>query len=153
MSTVTESLANGSLKKFELTRDNLINFSDGIFAIAITLLAVDLKLPEGLAGGGSQSIMAALLGLGPNFLSYLVSFVVITVYWYNYHKIIYYALEVNNRITYLNIAFLFFVTTMPFAASMLGWYGDESIAVFIYAASVASGSAVLCVLWWHILRK
>jgi uncharacterized membrane protein len=152
MATATESPAGGLLKKFEFTKDNLISFSDAVFAIAITLLAIDLKLPEGLAGGG-EYLLSALLDLWPNFLSYIISFVVIAVYWYNYHKIIHYAAEADNKIAYLNVVFLFFVTLMPFTASMLGRYGDESLAVFLYAASVAVGNAVLFLLWRHILRK
>jgi uncharacterized membrane protein len=152
MATVTEGPAGGLLKKFEFTKDNLINFSDAVFAIAITLLAIDIKLPEGLAGGG-EYLISALLDLWPNFLSYFISFVVIAVYWYNYHKIMYYAAEADNKIAYMNIVFLFFVTIMPFTASMLGRYGDESVAVFLYAASVAVGNAVLFLLGRHILRK
>ncbi len=116
------------LTKFEFTKDNLINFSDAVFAIAITLLVIDIKLPEGLAGGGGY-LLSALVDLWPNFLSYVISFVVIAVYWYNYHKIIYYAAEADNKITFLNIVFLFTVTIMPFTASMLGQYGEESVAV------------------------
>jgi uncharacterized membrane protein len=141
------------LSKFEFTKDNLINFSDAVFAIAITLLVIDIKLPEGLHGGGGHYLLSALVDLWPSYLSYIISFVVIAVYWYNYHKIIYYAAEADNKIAFLNIVFLFTVTIMPFTASMLGRYGEESVAVAIYAASVAVGNAVLFLLWRHILRK
>lgn len=118
MATATKVPANVLLKKFEFTKDNLINFNNAIFAIAITLLAFDIKLPEGLVGDGSRSLISVLISLWPNFLSYIISFVVIAVYWYNYHKIIYYAPEVDNKITDLNIVFLFFITIMPFTASI-----------------------------------
>jgi uncharacterized membrane protein len=149
----TEDLANELSKKFEFTKETLTSISDAIFAIAITLLVIDIKLPEGLAEGGGQYLLSALVDLWPNFLSYVVSFVLIAVYWYNYHKFIYYAVEVDNKTVCLNIVFLFFVTIMPFTASMLGVYGDESVAVVLYATSIAAGSTVLFMLWRHIMRK
>ncbi len=153
MAAATDGPANGLWKRFEFTKDNLINFSDAVFAIAITLLAIDLKVPEGLVGGGGYYLLSALFSLWPNFLSYVISFGLIAVYWYNYHKIIHYAAEVDDYIITLNIVFLFFVTIMPFAASVLGRYGNESIAVVLYAAWLALGSTVLFLLWWHIRRK
>lgn len=153
MAAATDGSANGLLRRFEFTKDNLIYFSDAVFAIAITLLAIDLKVPEGLAGGGGYYLLSALFNLWPNFLSYVISFSLIAVYWYNYHKIIHYAAEVDDDMISLNIVFLFFVTIMPFAASVLGRYGNESIAVVLYAAWLALGSAVLFLLWRHIQRK
>ena len=151
MATSTGGPFNGWLTRFEFTKDNLVNFSDAVFAIAITLLAIDIKLPEGIAGG--EYLLSALLNLWPNFLSYIISFGLIAAYWYNYHKIIYYAPEADNNMTFLNIVFLFFVTIMPFTASMLSRYGNESIAVVLYAATIALGSAVLFMLWRHIVQK
>ncbi len=153
MAAGTDGPVNGLLKRFEFTKDNLINFSDAVFAIAITLLAIDLKVPEGLAGDGGYYLLSALFNLWPYVLSYVISFGLIAVYWYNYHKIIHYVAEVDDHIISLNIGFLFFVTIMPFAASVLGRYGNESIAVVLYAAWLALGSTVLFLLWRHIRRK
>ncbi len=153
MAAATDGSSNGLWKRFEFTKDNLISFSDAVFAIALTLLAIDLKVPEGLAGGGGYYLLSALFNLWPNFLSYVISFGLIAVYWYNYHKVIHYAAEVDDNTISSNIVFLFFVTIMPFMASMLGRYGNESIAVILYAAWLALGSVVLFLLWRHIQRK
>ena len=62
-------------------------FSDGVFAIAITLLILEIKVPHGAEGHGSQDLLHALLGFWPTYFAYLLSFVMIGIYWANHHYV------------------------------------------------------------------
>ena len=90
-------------------------FSDGVFAIIITIMVLELKVPHG-------EDLAALVPLWPMFLSYVLSFVVVGIYWNNHHHLLHACTHVNASILWANMHLLFWLSLFPFAT---GWMGEN----------------------------
>jgi uncharacterized membrane protein len=111
-------------------------FSDGVFAIAITLLALQIQVPAGSAG--TVHVAHELADLWPNFLSFLISFFVIGSYWVAHHRLFAVIERYDRRLIWLNLLTLLFIVLMPFATSLVGEHGDQPAAVIAYALTVAA---------------
>jgi uncharacterized membrane protein len=126
--------------------DRIVNFSDAIFAIAITILVLDIRLPDNLS---PTELPVQVLGLGPNYLSYLISFLVLAVYWQAHHRVFKPITGYDGTLVWLNILFLMAVAFLPFPTSLLGEYGREQVSVVIYAANAAVASLLLVTISWY----
>jgi uncharacterized membrane protein len=93
-------------------------FSDGVLAIIITIMVLELKVPHGAE-------LAALWPLLPVFLSYLLSFIYVGIYWNNHHHMLYAAKRVNGAILWANLHLLFWLSLVPFVT---GWMGENHFA-------------------------
>ncbi len=133
-------------------RDRIINLSDGIFAIAITLLVLDIGVPLIPEGMVASELPAALLSLWPKYLSYFLSFVAIAVFWIMHHSIFRPIRSYDRVLLYLNFLFLMLVAFLPFPTSLLGEYGDHQLPVAIYAATLAVGRLLLTAIHWYSSR-
>lgn len=102
-----------------MTKERLAAFSDGVFAIIITIMVLELKVPH----GDDWSVLAKLI---PVALSYALSFVYIAIYWHNHHHLIYATGRVNGAILWANTHLLFWLSLIPFAT---GWMGENHFAV------------------------
>src|SRR4051812_43795441 len=110
---MSKSLHNEIKREFQLER--LILFSDAVFAIAITLLVIEIKIPE-IHGDVSDSVLLRSLGhLVPKFVGFLISFMLIGIYWSAHHKLFGFVTSYNRRLIFLNLLFLFFIALMPFS--------------------------------------
>jgi uncharacterized membrane protein len=99
-------------------RDRLTAFSDGVIAIIITIMVLELKVPHGADWN-------ALGGLVPVFLSYVLSFVYVAIYWNNHHHLLHTVTRVNGLILWANMHLLFWLSLTPFAT---GWMGENNFA-------------------------
>ena len=112
-------------------------FSDGVFAIAITILVLDLRPPPpALAHGGRLGHL--LLGLWPNYASYVVSFLVIGIIWVNHHGLFHHVGRVDRPLLFLNLLLLLFVVAIPFPTAVLAEYVTEGGANSHAAAAAYS---------------
>ena len=106
------------------TEDNSLGrflaLSDGVFAIAMTLLALDLKVPDLGPHVADGAVRHALGQQWPNFLSYLISFYVVGIYWLRHHTSMRTLTRINRRLLRDNILFLLFMSALPFPASLMG---------------------------------
>jgi uncharacterized membrane protein len=93
-------------------------FSDGVMAIIITIMVLELEIPH-------EGDLAALIPLLPKFLSYALSFVYIGIYWNNHHHLLQAAKQVNGSILWANLHLLFWLSLIPFVT---GWMGENSFA-------------------------
>ncbi len=93
-------------------------FSDGVIAIIITIMVLELKIPD-------EGDLAALLPLLPKFLSYTLSFVYLGIYWNNHHHLLQAATQVNGAVLWANLHLLFWLSLIPFVT---GWMGENSFA-------------------------
>ncbi len=134
-------------------RDRIVNLSDGVFAIAITLLVLDIRAPDIPQNMVSSQLPGALLSLWPKFLSYILSFVGISAFWLIHHSIFRPIRSYDRILLYLNFLFLMIVAFLPFPTSLLGEYGDRQLPVAIYAATLAVGRLLLTALHWHSTRN
>lgn len=126
-------------------------FSDGVFAIAITLLVLELKVPGREAVRAAGGLGGALLGEWAMYLAFLTSFATILVMWANHHTLFTHIRRVSAQFLYLNGLLLFFVTLLPFPTAILaGYFGspDGPLAVQIYSG-VCVGICVAFNLLWH----
>jgi uncharacterized membrane protein len=124
-------------------------FSDAVFAIAITLLALDLRVPQIPQSLAAAELPSALLELQPKFYSFVLSFWIIGVYWLAHHRIFYHLRTYDRGMLLINLLFLMWVVLMPFSASLLGEYEDLQLTVIIYALHNALASLSLSWLWRH----
>lgn len=115
-----------------LDRGRVFALSDGVFAIAATLLALDLRIPEGLA---HDALVEALRALGPDLRGFVISFLVIGLLWLSHHRIFLRFRRITGRVAGLNVLLLGLVALLPFPSSLVSDY-DDPIAVTIYAADV-----------------
>lgn len=129
--------------------ERAIAFSDGVFAIAITLLVLGLGVPE-VADG---ELPDALRDLGPQVTSYFIGFAVIGAFWLGHHRFFGVLRRFDSTLLLLNLAFLSFISLMPFTTGLLGRYGGVEVAVVAYAANVIAASAADTAMLWVALRR
>jgi len=101
-----------------MTKGRLEAFSDGVLAIIITIMVLELKVPHGVT-------FAALRPLFPVFLSYILSFVYLGIYWNNHHHLLHATHRVNGPILWANLHLLFWLSLIPFTT---GWMGENHFA-------------------------
>ncbi|MEO8681712.1 MAG: TMEM175 family protein [Vicinamibacterales bacterium] len=116
-------------------------FSDGVLAIIITIMVLELRAPHG-------EDLTALAPLTPVFLSYVLSFIYIAIYWNNHHHMLHAAHQVNGRILWSNTHLLFWLSLVPFATA---WMGENHFA----PRTVAVYGSVLCMagIAYYILAR
>jgi uncharacterized membrane protein len=128
-------------------------FSDGVFAIAITLLVLEIPVPEAGEGG----LWDALVDLWPSFVSYLVSFVVIGIIWVNHHGVIDHLARANRGVLFLNLLFLLWVAFIPFPTALLAEHldagVDEDVAAAVYCGTMALMGLSFGGMWAYITRR
>ncbi len=128
-----------------MNKERLTAFSDGVIAIIITIMVLELKVPHG-------ATLAALSGLVPTFLSYVLSFVFVAIYWNNHHHLLHAARRVNGAILWANMHLLFWLSLIPFTT---GWMGENDFAELpaaVYGVSMLMPAVVYYVLQGCIVR-
>jgi uncharacterized membrane protein len=103
-----------------MTKSRLEAFSDGVLAIIITIMVLELKVPHG-------SEISALQPLLPVFLSYILSFIYVGIYWNNHHHLLHTIKKVSGGIMWANLHLLFWLSLFPFVT---GWMGENNFALF-----------------------
>ncbi|MGZ3674901.1 MAG: TMEM175 family protein [Ktedonobacterales bacterium] len=132
-------------------RERLIYLSDGVFAIAITLLVLEITLPQLPTefAAQEQKLPGALFALWPQIATYALSFIIVSVYWTTHQRIFHYITRVDNVLIWLNILFLLSVAFLPVPTNVLGRYGDHGAAVRFYALSLMVTGLIIIALWWY----
>jgi uncharacterized membrane protein len=128
------------------TPDRLSAFSDGVFAVLITVLVLELRPPEG-------PTFRALLSLWPIWLSYTVSYLFIAIVWANHHHLMHYATEATPRLMWFNFAHLFSVSLLPLSTA---WMAVSELApqpVAFYAAVFFLVNATYISLIWELMER
>ncbi|MEK7103357.1 MAG: TMEM175 family protein [Patescibacteria group bacterium] len=136
-----------------MNKFRLINLADGIFAIVMTLLVIDLKIPQLMGMVSNHELSTALWGLTPVFASYLLSFAVLTTYWMAHHYIVsVYAKNIDRRLMFWNMPFLMAVSLIPFSAHLLGSYVTTPLAIWIYSGHIIVIGVMLLYLFRYTLN-
>lgn len=116
-------------------------FSDGVIAILITIMVLELRVPDG-------TDWAALRELIPTFLSYVLSFIFLGIYWNNHHHLWQMANAVNGRILWANLHLLFWLSLVPFVTGWMGEHNFAQLPVALYGAVLLMAAAA-----YHILTR
>lgn len=137
-----------------MDRSRLEAFSDGVFAVAITLLALDLVVP----GPGGPSLAEKLQDHLPSFAAFIVSFLTIGIIWVNHHAMFKNFAKIDRPLLFINLLLLFFVVCIPFATSTFAAYladggFDASVATAIYEGIFEGMSLAFGLLFWWAIRR
>jgi uncharacterized membrane protein len=132
--------------------DRIIFFSDAVFAIVMTLLVLDIPVPNLSPELAATELPSRVLDLWPKFFSYVLSFIVIGTYWMAHHGTFQYFSSYDRTLMWLNLLFLLSISFVPFPTSLLGEYGDQQFVVVLYAASLAIPRLLLALIWWYAIR-
>jgi uncharacterized membrane protein len=116
-----------------MTKGRLEAFSDGVIAIIITIMVLELKVPHG-------ETVAALLPLWPVFLSYVLSFINIGIYWNNHHHMLHAVKHVDGAVLWANLHLLFWLSLVPFTTGFIGenHFAPETVAVYSFNLLMAA---------------
>lgn len=129
--------------------ERIIFFSDGVFAITITLLVLEIKVPEIASEVVAAELPNALLHLLPKIFSHIMSFIVLGIFWIAHHNIFMYIKRHNHILLWLNTLFLMCIASLPFPTGLLGHYSDQQIAVVTYAGTLVVTGILLDLIWWY----
>ncbi|MBR0414666.1 MAG: DUF1211 domain-containing protein [Clostridia bacterium] len=113
-----------------MEKNRLEAFSDGVLAIIITIMVLELKQP---VSDGLKDFLA----LGPTLLAYFISFLFIAIYWVNHHLLFQKAQQINVKILWCNIAWMFVMSFIPFATAWVGTYPTSWAPLSVYFADMA----------------
>ncbi|MGW7365136.1 TMEM175 family protein [Streptomyces sp. NPDC054841] len=131
-------------------RERLLAFGDAVFAIAITLLALDIKVPDDLAAadlGGSLHDTLADVG------AFLLSFVVIGVLWLGLHALFFRVVRLDSWLVYLYLALLAVIAGLPFPTRLISEYCDTALGTGVYAGTIALASALITAMALRLLFR
>lgn len=130
-----------------MSKSRLEAFSDGVIAIIITIMVLEIKAPH-------EAGTSALVALWPKFLSYMLSFVMAGIYWNNHHHLLHSAKRINSAVMWSNLNLLFWLSVMPFASAWMGENHFAPLPVSVYGgvlfmAAVAYGLLVQALITLH----
>lgn len=132
------------------SKERMDQFSDGVFSIAITLLAIELSVPP-LGGTVNRNILTEIINYIPTIAPFILSFFTIAIFWVNHQQLTKSIEVVGKRIIWSNIVFLFFLTLLPFATSVVTENQNHATGIMIYSfiLFLASFSFSLVVYFTH----
>ena len=148
-------LHNELRKEFQLER--LILFSDAVFAIAITLLVIEIKIPDEHDKITDGVLLQKLDHLIPKFIGFFVSFMLIGIYWTVHHRMFGFVTSYTRRLLILNLVFLFFIALMPFSTGFYSEYAGAElyrqqlkVPMTFYVLNFCCVGFINCIMWFYI---
>ncbi|RWY52435.1 TMEM175 family protein [Mucilaginibacter gilvus] len=145
-------MLNHDLKK-EFQVERIAFFSDAVFAIAITLLIIEIKVPE-VHGErfSSAEIVQGLFALIPKFIGFIVSFFVIALYWVNHHQIFKYVVHYSPKLVWTNLFLLFSIVMMPFSSAFYSdyWLSYSAVPLGFYVVNICLTGFMNTRLWYVV---
>lgn len=152
---MAERPSKGVAKRYERGSEEFsrtLALSDGVFAIAMTLLVITIALPTLRDGGDTGELLDALSDLTPSVISFFISFAVIARYWAAHQAQCSMLVRMDRPFVGLNLLYLAFIALLPFPTDLLGNYFENPVAVSAYAVNVAIVSGMESVLFWRAER-
>jgi uncharacterized membrane protein len=147
---VMETRHNNDAGTLSLGTERIAAFSDGVIAIIITIMVLELKLPEGAAKGDVWP--SFLAPLAPKLAVYALSFVIVGALWVNHHQLLAVVRRATPQLMWMNLLLLFFMSLIPLATSFLGEHLQSARAVSFYALIMTLSSAVFGLLRYRLGR-
>lgn len=132
--------------------ERLCAFTDGVYAIVITLLVLELKAPE-VPGMTDEQLLVDLMKQSQSFVAYFISFFVVGLLWFRHHGIFKALEKSNNIVIFLNFIHLLFVSLIPYTASVAGRYEQEQLAVLMFFGNIALSGLSVSLLKQYVLPK
>ena len=133
-----------------MRKHRLESLSDGIFAVAMTLLVIELKLPDAVVFQDSASLVQALGELTPKFISWVISFLVLAFAWWGNSRALNHLHVVDGKLVFINLLMLAAASLMPFASALSGTYVRVFAAQVIYSTTMLLSALAAYALWRYI---
>ena len=143
--------SNSPVDKFGL--DRLIFFSDAVFAIAVTILALEIRLPAVDGQISNGELLKNLLSIWPKYLGYIISFLVIGSLWMGHHRKFLLIKHHDRLLLFLNLILLMSIAFIPFSTSVISEFGNLITATVFYALSIAIAGLFSALVWWYAARN
>ncbi len=132
----------------------LDQLADGIFAIVMTILVFEIRIPDYIGVVSEQTLLQSLINLSPIFLSYLLSFSLLFTYWRSHHFIeSILAKNIDTHFSNLNAVFFFFVGLVPFSSHILGSYAYSKTAIIFFAANIIFIGLSLFIMRQYVIKS
>lgn len=130
----------------------ITSLADGVFAIVMTLLVLGIDMPEASHEKLGDQLVGEILRVWPRVGAFVVSFLVLGVYWIGHHTQFHFMRGVNRAVLWLNILFFMFVCLVPFTTRVVGHYGTHGFSLWLYAGNLILISLVLLAQWRYVAR-
>ncbi len=124
-----------------MEKDRLLAFSDGVIAVVITIMVLELKAPH-------EATLGALAEAAPVFLSYVLSFIYVAIYWNNHHHFFHLVRHVDGAMLWANLHLLFWISLIPFTTSWMGEYHEAAVPSAVYGAVLLAAAIA-----WYVMQK
>ncbi len=142
----------GSTNESGSQSERIVFFSDAVFAIAITLLVIEIKAPHFESAVGEGEIAGGLLRLIPKFIGYVISFMVIGAYWIGHHRIYGMLTRWNYGLIWRNVVFLMAIAFIPFTTAFFSENATRTVPMVFYAFIFALAGAMQVVQWRYAVK-
>jgi uncharacterized membrane protein len=132
-----------------LSKSRIEALSDGVFSITMTLLVLELKVPEVMNHHSDQEMLHALLELKGELGSYIITFLIAGAFWYLHHLTFHFIKHVNGFLVWINLLFLMFVALLPFSAGLMGHLFIHPVSQFFYFGNQLAIALLLNAHWGY----
>jgi len=132
--------------------ERIAALSDGVFAIAMTLIVLGIRVPNLGSQGSETGLFRALVDLAPQFVTYLLSFLTLGIFWNGQQTQLHYLARANRDLAWIHLAFLAAVALMPFSASLLAYNIGLRLALVVYWANIFVLGVVIYAGWRYATR-
>jgi uncharacterized membrane protein len=130
-----------------ISTNRLEAFSDGVFAIVITLLVLELRLPQ-----GPGPLAPKLAAMTPQFVAYAIAFVIVGMTWIGHHGLFHLISRTDKTLMWLNLLVLICVSFVPFPSMVLGLYPTHPVAIRLFAGTMLLASLTYNLIWWYAIK-
>jgi uncharacterized membrane protein len=131
-----------------MTKNRLEAFSDGVFAIVITLLILDVRFPA-----DKPLTLETLRSVAPHVLTFVLSFIIVGVYWVSHHNMMHFIGQVDRQLLWLNLVLLLIIVFIPFPAALLGQHPESELAVTLYGINLMLVNAAGTAMWIYAMSQ
>ncbi|MEZ4672538.1 MAG: TMEM175 family protein [Anaerolineae bacterium] len=132
--------------------ERLVFFSDAVFAIAVTLLALEIRLPSEKSALTDAELLQYLLALWPKYLGYILSFLIVGSFWLGHHRRFRYIQRYDATLIFLNLLLLMIIAFIPFPTAVLSEHGNQ-VATIFYALTIAATGLLSTSIWVYASHK
>src|SRR5262252_704032 len=145
---VSGSASHPRKREVPMTKNRLEAFSDGVFAIVITLLILDVRFPA-----DKPLTPETLWSMAPHILAFVLSFVIVGVYWVSHHSMLHFIKAVDRQLLWLNLVLLLIIVFIPFPAALLGQHPNSQLAVTLYGINLMLVNTAGTVMWLYVALR
>ncbi len=136
----------GGESNSQMTSSRLEAFSDGVIAVIITIMVLELHVPH-------ENGWAGLWSIAPRLAIYLLSFLMVGIYWINHHELVHRAESIDYLVLWSNLAFLFVLSLIPFFVDYLDEKNFDSFTTLLYDLTMLTAGAAFFALRWAVMRR